>query len=187
MTFWYIYIVGCQNMHCTLPTSSTVSECSSSSSHELQPETGPSSGGMIGMASALMPFGVIWWLRKWSSHIWCWSDISRSVSRKAASHTFTRALSLGKLKNLLRGRPDCSPGLRALWFRHPWTTHFTIVATRCQITSLHSIKSPCMCNVYTHHESKRKTRCHVIPVWPIKWLDFSASCFLYWTSAPSDI
>lgn len=178
MTSWYIaswlseYV-----LHCTLLTSSTGSECSSCSSHELQPATSPSEGGMIGTASGLMPFGVMWWLRKWSSQIWCWSVISRSVSRKAASHTFTRASSLGKLKNLLGGRLVCSPGLRSLWFMHPWTTHFTIVATRCQFISLHSITSTCKCNVYTQHERRRKTN--------VTWsrltnqmIRFSASCFL---------
>lgn len=164
-------------MHCTLTTFSTGSECSSCSSHELQPATGPSSGGIIGMASGLMPFGVMWWLRKWSSHIWCWSVISRSVSRKAASHTFTRALSLGNLKNLLRGRLDCSPGLRSLWLIHPWTTHF-IVTTRCQIILLHSIRSTCKRNVYTHQERKRKTRCHVITLDQSNDLYFCFMCSL---------
>lgn len=139
-------------MHCILLTSSTGSGCSSCSSHELHPQTGPSNGGIIGIASGLMPFGVMWWLRKWSSHIWWWSVISRSVSRKAASHTFTRALSWGNLKNLLRGRLNCSPGLRSLWFMHPWTAHFTIVATSCQIKSEQRAKR----NVYTHHDLKSK-------------------------------
>jgi len=137
---FYKSIADCQKMHRTLLTSPTVSRCSSCSSHELHPQTGPSNGGITGIASGLMPFGVMWWLRKWSSHIWCWSVISRSVSRKAASHTFTRALSLGNLKNLLRDRLDCSPGLRSLLFMHPWTAHFTIVVTRSQIISLHSTR-----------------------------------------------
>lgn len=167
-------------MYCIYLTSSTGSGCSSCSSHELHPPTGPSNRGIIGIASGLMPFGVMWWLRKWSSHIWWWSVISRSVSRKAASHTFTRALSLGNLKNLLRGRLNCSPGLRSLWFMHPWTAHFTIVATSCQFKS----DERAMFTFITAGKANTMSR---DDVWQIKWFVLCFRRSLYWLVISSDI
>ncbi len=159
-------------MHCTLPTSSTGSECSSSSSHELQPETGPSDGGIIGMASARMPFGVMWWLRKWSSHIWCWSVISRSVSRKAASHTFTRALSLGETEKPLArtarllSRSEITVVYAPLnhTLHHRRNTLPDYFATFNQIT----VHVQCL---HTPREETQNTMSRD-PVWPIKWFDF---------------